>query len=148
VIALLVVGFRSKEEEDPLASRLSSYGTDMEVAANLEEIEMSVPFTERVLLPMAQSFARFTTQFTPAETLAKTQQQIILAGSPNGLTPALLWLARFAAMIGLAAFLTILFAATNQRTLFVILALVGGAAVGFMLPQMWLSSKITRRQQE
>src|SRR5690606_40696141 len=29
-----------------------------------------------------------------------------------------------------------------------ILALVGGAAVGFLLPQMWLSSKITRRQQE
>jgi tight adherence protein C len=148
VVGLLVVGLRNREEEDPLASRLSAYGSELEVSTNLEEIEMSVPFTERVLLPMAQSFAKFTTQFTPAETLAKTQQQITLAGSPKGLTPALLWTMRLGAMFGLSAFLTILTLITDQRTLFTILALVGGAAVGFLLPQMWLSSKITRRQQE
>lgn len=149
VIALLIVGLRNADEDsDPLAERLSEYGGAAEIAANLEEIEMSVPFTERVLMPVAQGMARFTTQFTPAETLEKTQKQLDLAGNPKGLTPSVMWVLRLGAMFGLSFLLFLVFVVTNQRTLFVILGVVGGALFGFFMPQMWLSSKITRRQQD
>lgn len=148
IIALIVVGMRQSDEVDPLAERLSEYGGSAEVAANLEEIEMSVPFTERVLMPLAQNLAKFTMQFTPAEALEKTQHQLELAGSPAGLTPSLVWALRFGAMIGLGAVMFVLLLVTGQKTLYVILAGVGGAAVGFFMPQLWLQSKIDRRQED
>ena len=146
-IILVIVGLRTSEEVDPLAERLSQYGGTAEIETNLEAIEMSVPFTERVLMPIAQALARFTTQFTPQEALQKTYRQLVLAGNPNNLTPAIFWLLRFFAMFGLGMLLFVLFVVTGQKPLFVILGGVGGAVAGFMLPQMWLSSKVKRRQE-
>jgi tight adherence protein C len=148
VIALLIVGFRNREEVDPLQERLSEYGGTEELTKNLEDIEMSVPFSERVLIPIASAMASFTTQFTPQETLEKTQKQLVLAGSPNNITPPVFWVMRFVAMIILGVVLLILFVVTKQKTLYIILGGVGGAALGFFLPQMWLGSKISRRQDE
>lgn len=148
VVALIIVGMRDSEDVDPLAERLSEFGGQAEIAANLEEIEMSVPFTERVLMPIAQQLAQFTMQFTPAEALEKTQNKLELAGSPNGLTPSIIWAMRFGAMIGLGLIMFILLLVTGQETLYVILAGVGGAAVGFFMPQLWLQSKIDRRQED
>ncbi len=147
MLGLIAVAVSSANQDaDPLADRLADYVSDThEVTANLEAIEMSVPFTQRVLLPLMQQIARFTTQFTPQETLQKTQKQLTLAGDPKGLTPSILWMMRFVAMIGMAILMVLLL--SRRGTLFALVGLVGGGAVGFMLPQMWLSSKITRRQQ-
>jgi len=147
-IGLIVVGMRRSQDVDPLAERLAEYGGLEEANANLETIEMSVPFSERVLMPIATGLAQFTSQFTPQETLQKTARQIELAGSPSNLTPALLWAMRFIAMFGLALMAVILFTSTNQKTLYIILGLIIGGVVGFMLPQMWLQSKVSRRQDE
>lgn len=148
VVALLIVGFRTSSDYDPLEERLAQYVGEAEVTTNLEQIEMSVPFTERVLLPMAQRFAQFTMQFTPQEALEKTHRQLDLAGSPPGLTPSLFWLLRFGAMFALSLILVIVLNISHQKPLFIILGLLGGAVIGFMLPQMWLASKIKRRQEE
>ena len=75
-------------------------------------------------------------------------RQIELAGNPNNLTPALFWAMRFIAMFALAVMAVLLFTSTNQKTLYIILGLLIGGLVGFMLPQMWLQSKVSRRQQE
>lgn len=139
IVGLIVVGMRnSRADYDPLAERLSEYGGAAEIEANLEEVEMSLPFTERVLIPLAQKFAQFTMQFTPAETLEKTQKKLDLAGNPPGWTPAVFWAARFGAMVGMGALLFLVFAVTKQKTSFIILGGLGGAALGFVLPQMVL----------
>lgn len=148
VVALIVAGLSRADDVDPLMERLSEYGAAADITTNLEEIEMSVPFTQRVLIPLAQRLANFTTQFTPAETLAKTQRKLDLAGNPRGLTPAIFWLLRLVALVLLGGLLFFVFVATNQETVFVLLGGIGGAVLGFILPTMWLSSKITRRQNE
>lgn len=148
-IGLLAVAITNKNKSDPLADRLAEYYTmDQQVSANLEEIEMSVPFTQRVIMPIMQNIARFTTQFTPKEALEKTQRQLDLAGNPNGLNPPVFWGIRFVAMVGLGLLLLFVFTITKQSTLYIILGLVGGGALGFMMPQMMLSSKIKRRQDD
>ena len=148
VVALLVIGFRNREEVDPLQERLAEYGGTEELTKNLEDIEMSVPFSERVLIPIATAMASFTTQFTPQETLENTQKKLVLAGNPSNITPPVFWVMRFVAMIGIGVVLLILFVVTKQKVLFIILGGMGGAALGFFLPQMWLGSKISRRQDE
>lgn len=145
-VALIIIGFRTTSEVDPLQERLSQYVGERELEVNLEQIEMSVPFSERVLVPLAQQLARFTSQFTPQETLEKTSHQLELAGDVGYLTPALLWLLRFIAMAFVGLALLIVLSATHQKTLLIIIGALGGAAAGFLLPQMWLMSKIKRRQ--
>ncbi|NDJ52816.1 MAG: type II secretion system F family protein [Chloroflexi bacterium] len=143
-IILIAVGVSNANEVDPLQERLADYATEEQVKVNLEEIEMSVPFTQRVLLPILRGIAAFTTQFTPEETLKKTEHQIEIAGSPNGMTPSVFWAMRFVAMLGLGPI-----GAWLGRS-YGVLGIVGGglglAAFGFMMPQMWLSSKVQRRQ--
>ena len=148
LVTLLVVGLRNRTESDPLADRLAEYGGEAELSANLEDIEMSVPFSQRVLLPLAQTVARFTTQFTPQETLEKTQKQLRLAGNPNGLTPSIIWFMRFGMAIFMGAGILTVLAVSKQKSLYIVVGTLIAILIGFMLPQMWLGSKIKRRQDE
>jgi tight adherence protein C len=129
-----------------LAERLADYAGQAEASANLEDIEMSVPFTQRVIMPIMQTIGNFMTQFTPQQTLEKTQQNLNLAGNPRGLTPPVFWVMRLAAMLGLGV-LMLLMMATQNNTLYLVGGGLGGAVIGYMMPQMWLTSRINRRQE-
>lgn len=146
-IGLIAVGITNRNQAvDPLSERLSDYIQGDQITANLEEIEMSVPFVQRVVLPVMQQIAKITTRFAPQEALQRTAHQLILAGSPSGLTPSVLWAMRFAAMIVVAILGAFMFGSGGAGKL--LLSIVGGGVLGFMLPQMWLKSKIDRRQAE
>jgi tight adherence protein C len=144
-IGLIAVGVSNSNQSDPLLDRLATYGAQEEVAENLEAIEMSIPFSQRVLLPIMQQVAKLTTSFTPQQALERTQRMLNLAGNPSGLTPSVMWTMRFISLIGLSGLMLLMFARRSPTML--LLGGVGGAVVGFMLPQMWLSSRVTRRQQ-
>jgi tight adherence protein C len=146
-IGLVAVGFVEEQDQDTLTKRLESYGASEEGASSLEEIEMSVPFAERVLLPVMQAIARFVTRFTPQQVLETTQHQIDLAGNPKSLTPAVLWTLRIALTLGLSPLLGFVFLMTKQGPIRMLAAFAGGAVVGFLLPPMWLRSRVSRRQQ-
>jgi len=147
-IGLIAVGVSNSNRVDPLEERLKEYGGTQEVAANLEQIEMSVPFSQRVLLPLMDQIARFTTQFTPQETLSNTQRRITLAGSPRGLTPSVFWAMRFGAAIGLSLLLIIVFSIARRPSVWIVGGGLVGAVLGYFLPFMWLQSKVRRRQDE
>jgi tight adherence protein C len=50
---LVFVGLRSPHDDDPLQMRLADYANRGEMAS-LEEIELSQPFTERIIYPLAE----------------------------------------------------------------------------------------------
>ncbi len=147
-IVLVIIGLSNRREADPLSERLALYSSGEEASANIEDIEMQVPFTQRVLLPIAQKLADFTTSFAPQQTLEKTQRLIVLAGSPKGLTPALFWVSRFVMMVVLAFLLLAVFSIANRPALWRILGFFGGGGFGFLMPWMLLRSKVKRRQDE
>ena len=144
-LGLVAVGVTNANKTDPLSDRLSDYAAQGEVTANLEDIEMSVPFAQRVLLPIMQAIANFTTQFTPQQTLEKTAQQIAMAGEPRGLTPSVFWAMRFAAMLVLG-FVMFLLMLSKNNFLYLIGGTLVGAVVGFFFPVLWLQSQINKRQ--
>jgi tight adherence protein C len=144
-IGLIAVGVTNANQADPLLDRLAEYGAQEEVMENLEAIEMSIPFSQRVLLPLMQQVAKVTTSFTPQQALERTQRMLDLAGNPSGLTPSVMWTMRFISLIGVAGLMILTFARRSPTML--VLGGVVGAVIGFMLPQMWLSSRVTRRQQ-
>ncbi|MBI4630221.1 MAG: type II secretion system F family protein [Chloroflexi bacterium] len=145
---LVLVGLRSPEAKDPLQSRLAEFGS-RERPVTLEEIEMSQPFSERVLLPIIRSVGQMTTRFTPEAALEATQHKLDLAGNPGNLDPKMFMAIRIIASVGLGFVLLLAFSLAPEPNWIQNLGLTGlFVALGYYLPELWLSSKITRRQDE
>lgn len=146
VIIVLVVVTARRKPGDSLQTRLAEYSM-RETPASLEEIELSMPFSERVITPLIQRAANFAVKFTPAKTLESTRHKLDLAGNPNNWTPSQFFGIRVIAAIGLGAliFLLMLVSKSQLGQMLGFTLLFG--AVGFMAPALWLGSKIRTRQQ-
>src|SRR5215211_3097410 len=83
--SLVYVGTKEDRGRDPLQERLAQYD-DKELPQSLEEIELSLSFKDRVLLPLMRQFAGITTKFTPQKQLEEARHQLELAGM--GMDPA------------------------------------------------------------
>jgi len=144
-VLLIMLGIASPRPADDVEARLVEYGGR---PVTLEEIELAQPFTRRVLVPMINASGRFASRFTPQRTMEATRHKLELAGNPNNWSPA-----QFVGVRGLAALLLggLTFVLTMlstvgalQRILFVLVM----GVLGFMLPSIWLSRRIRRRQHE
>ena len=147
-VILILVGMRdSRGDNDPLQSRLADFAERGE-AVSLEEIELSQPISERVLIPLARRFGDFATRFTPQNALQSVEHKLELAGNPRGLEPALFFALRFilAIVIGGALLFVFSIASIDWTWGRKLLITAGFAGIGFYLPEMLLTSKIQRRQ--
>src|SRR5512135_1968669 len=86
-IILIVVALGSRKPGDALSARLAEYSM-RETPATLEEIELSMPFSERVLTPMVRRASMFMVRFTPSQSLESTRHNLDLAGNPSNWTPS------------------------------------------------------------
>src|SRR5260221_4189527 len=77
--ALIYVGMRENSGADPLQARLAEYA-DREVPATLEDLEMSLSFRDRVVMPLVKGLATMLTRFTPEQQVDATRKQLGLAG--------------------------------------------------------------------
>ena len=144
-IVLVVVGMSAPDPQQTLQQRLAEYGA-RETPATLEEIELSLPFSQRVVVPLLNNIAQFVARFTPQRSLESARHSLELAGNPYNLTASQFWAVRAAAAIILGVLIAVLMFVTNaawtQRILYPIIA----AALGFFLPVLWLSSQVSRRK--
>ncbi len=147
-VVLVIVGLREGGQSvDPLEMRMAEYVESGDLTS-LEEIEMSQPLSERVIIPLARKLGELALRFTPQNALEQTEHKIELAGNPRGLEPTTYWAARFAAAIGFAAMLLFIYSvgsldwSLGRKTLVIVLF----TALGFYIPEMLLTSRINRRQ--
>jgi tight adherence protein C len=103
-IILVIVGLRAPQDQDPLQTRLAEFST-RERPLTLEEIELSQPFSQRVLLPNLRRLGQFAARFTPQSSLESIQHQLDLAGNPRGIEPTSFWAARIVATVVLGGFI-------------------------------------------
>lgn len=144
-LILIIVGLGSRKPGDSLQSRLAEYSL-REQPATLEEIELSLPFTERVLAPMVRQSSEFALRFTPARSLEAARHNLDLAGNPNNWSAQEFFGVRALAMVVLAVLIFILLTVTKAETGLVVLLTVAFAALGFFLPALWLGGKIRSRK--
>ena len=148
-LALVAVGMRDKSPSDPLQARLAEFA-ERGQTASLEEIELSQPLSERIIIPLARKFGEFATRFTPQNAIQATARKLELAGNPKGLEPSIFWALRFVLAIGLGGFLLFIFSIGSigwplSRKLMII---AGAAMFGFYMPELLINSKIARRQKD
>ncbi|MCC7449416.1 MAG: type II secretion system F family protein [Anaerolineae bacterium] len=143
---LIYVGFRDNANQDPLQARLAEYG-DRELPASLEDLELSLSFRDRVLVPMFKMLANMVTKFTPEQQIESTRKQLELAGKAQTTDARTFFGTRImlTVLLGGGAFFLFFFV-SKQTPLNAILLTVGGAALGYFLPALQLRGQISRRQ--
>lgn len=146
---LISIGMRDANNEDPLQARLADFAARGEMAS-LEEIELSQPLSDRVIIPAARRLGEVVSRFTPQNALKSTAHKLELAGNPKGLDPALFWALRFVMSFGLGGFLLFIFSIGSIKWSWglKLMIVAGIIAVGFYLPDLLITSKIQRRQKE
>jgi tight adherence protein C len=150
-IAVVVFSLRRNtagEEDDPLQERLAEFIQRGDVTS-LEEIELSQPFSERVIIPVIRRVGEFSARFTPQKAIQDTARKLELAGNPWPIDAATFLAIRFILAVVLGGFLVavvLISPPSNPNDNFMY---IGGATfAGFFLPHLLLTSRITRRQKE
>jgi tight adherence protein C len=148
-VVLVIIGIRNPEAQterliDERLDVISQSGEQID----LESIEMSQPFSERVILPIARKLGEFAIRFTPQNWLSSISRKLELAGSPSKLDPSMYLSLQFICAAGLGVLMivvtSVLFEGFSLGEKFLYSAL--GFLLGFFLPQIYLSSLITKRQ--
>ena len=150
-IVLVLIGVRNpgNYDDQELQARLDEFNQRGE-QVDLEKIEMSRPFSERIIYPVARKLGEVAIRFTPQNAMISIARNLELAGNPSKLDPTMFLALQFilAALIG--GLLILVFSiggstfSAGQRIMFSI----GGFVIGFYMPTLWLKSKIGRRQKE
>jgi tight adherence protein C len=145
-IALVRWGLRIPTGSGDIQVRLEEYASRSAAPLTLEEIELSQPFTQRVIRPMLLTLARGFSRLSPAKSRAAAEHQLELAGKPNnwGATEFFGLRVFVALVVGAFVFLLAMFSSPGWAIIYA----VGGALVGFFMPALWLRSKIRQRQDE
>ena len=148
-IILIIVGIRSPQGSDPLEERLAEYAARGETVS-LEEIELSQPFSQRIIIPIAKRMGEFVMRFTPQNAITSMSKKLEMAGNPGNMDPAVMFALRFLGIPFGAIFIILDYIAVpgsfmdGKGLLFGLPA----AIFGFYLPDMLLQSRIDRRQKE
>ena len=151
--ALVILGLRAS------SSAAAGGGGDIQVRLEefagrttpltLEEIELSQPFSQRVIRPNLIRLGNALGRLSPSKSRAAAELQLERAGRPYG------WGAT--EFFGMRVFVAVVFAvlaflitaiSPSAGILGRIIAPVLGGLIGFLLPILWLRSKINRRKKE
>lgn len=144
-IIILFVGVAAPRPADRVYDRVSEYGAS---AVTLEELELSQPFSERVMKPMLRGIADTIARLSPNRNMAAMRRRLDMAGRPYGWGPT-----EFMGVRGLAAvigfflpflLMTLTGASLTNRIMFPLIL----GAVGYLAPVLWLNGRIRRRQSE
>jgi tight adherence protein C len=139
-VLLVTVGVASRPSEDAVQARLSQLVVQ---PRTLEDMEMQLPFYERVMRPAVQRLARLGRR-QEGGMVARIDAKLQRAGYPGGLRGAdwigvkLLSLIVFA-VVGLL--LGLLFGGGVTMLLFAVV----GAMIGYIAPEFWLGKKVAAR---
>lgn len=147
-VSLVIVGMRNRKLETPFEERLNEYISRGE-EITLEEIELSQPITERILVPIIHKIGELTEKFTPQKAIEQVEIQLELAGNPPGIDPTIFWASRFIAAIGIGGLLLFVFSMGSMDWSWGRKLLMTGifSIIGYFMPQLLLQSKINTRQE-
>jgi tight adherence protein C len=145
--ALIRIGLRAPTGSGDIQVRLEEYGGRTAAPLTLEEIELSQPFSQRVIRPMLVTLSKQFSKLSPAKSRAAAEKQLELAGRPNN------WGAT--EFLGLRIFVGIIlgvliFLVTSISFGFIqaVGASLLAVLLGYLAPLLWLRSKIRQRQSD
>lgn len=144
-VILVVVGMRAPEPTDPIQERLAELSV-REEPMTLEEIELSLAFYQRIILPFFNRIGQFSSRFTPQATLQGARKKLEMAGNPMQMDPAFFLAMRSVLAVVFGGVLFAVFALTKRNWAQGLAVSALFVAIGFYFPDLWLTSRIRQRQ--
>ncbi|MEP7158576.1 MAG: type II secretion system F family protein [Chloroflexota bacterium] len=143
-VLLVFWAIAGSKQMDPVQARLSQLGSMQ--ARTLEEIELQQPIFERTLRPMAARLSGLAQRFASPTRMSRTEKRLTMAGNPGDLRTIdflgmKLVIAGLAGAVSFALFGLLL--GTPGLGFFVAM---GAGGIGFIVPEIWLSRRIKKRQ--
>ncbi len=144
-VLLCFVGLAFMRSTNEMQERMEKYSGV--AAISVEERELQVPFSQRIVQPMLRRTLKLFAWVLPNKRIAGLQHRLHIAGNPSNITTA--------DFIGLKGWTTILmggvfglyaWAAGGEMTLTMWLLGFVFVFIGFQLPDIWLSRQIKSRQ--
>jgi tight adherence protein C len=127
--------------------RLEEYAGRSAAPLTLEEIELSQPFSQRILRPILLKLAQAFSKLSPSKTKAEVELKLEMAGRPNNWGATEFAGIRIFAALALGALVFLV--AWVAKGIAIGMPVGGiGAAIGYFLPILWLRSKTQKRQGE
>ena len=149
-ILVVIAGIKKSKsaEEDPLAERLAEFSQRGEVVS-LEQIELSQPLSDRVLMPILRRLGEVSTRFTPQHVVDQTRKRLELAGNPGRMDASAFLIMHFVAavLLGGLIFLISLFSVSFTLPVKIIIIAVF-TLLGYFLPDLLIRSRINSRQKQ
>ena len=149
-VMLVIVGIRKakSQEDDPLAERLAAYSQRGETVS-LEELELSQPFSQRVVMPIMHRLGEISSRFTPQHVVEQTRIRLEMAGNPGRMDASTFMFLHFvsAGIFGGLVFMLSLFSRTYTLPIKLVIVLVF-TILGYFFPDLWIRSKINSRQKQ
>ncbi len=150
-IFLTVIGLRNPGASDDrlLESRLEELNQSEE-PVTLRKLELSQPFRDRVIFPVAQKFGDLAIRFTPQNARQSIEKKLELAGASSKMDPTIILFLQFIGMVFFGGVVMFVLSIGSLDWPFgrkLIVAFVFGL-IGFYFPNLMLSSQISRRQKE
>src|SRR5512135_2736746 len=144
-VILVFLGLTIPGQPSRVQERLQTYGSR---PRTLAEMELDMPFSERVALPMIRGMSNFISRFTPQRNVEDLKRKLEMAGNPNDWTTAdFLGVRGLGALVlGILVFVPALL--VRAPALQMIGAVAGAAFLGFELPLFWLNYKIGQRKHD
>jgi len=143
-VILVFAGFMGREKAPSMESRIQDFRSQA-VAELEDEMDLTVPFADRVLRPAVEGLAHAARSILPASVLADIEKQLEMSGSPMRLnTYVTFWVSSFATLggLGLLMFVALPADLLLQKTA----AMFVFVLIGFIFPRMWLKGKVKARQ--
>lgn len=142
-ILVLFYGLAAAKRPGLVEERLKEFAGR---APTLEELELQLPFVDRVIRPAIISLAKMLSRWAPQTSMQRMRNNLIVAGNPAGLHAAEFF--GLKALLGIvmgvgAGFLLMLIHAPILLVLVLAFAL---GALGFFFPSAWLGRKVKDRQ--
>jgi tight adherence protein C len=144
-VVLVVAGIRSPEAKNSIQDRLATYTErERDEVVTLEEIELSERFQERILIPTLNRIGKLAARFTPQATSESTKKKLETAGLQ--VDPSFFLSLRFVLAGLFGGAILIVYLVTGRNFLQGLGLSVLFAALGFFFPDLWLRSRVARRQ--
>lgn len=148
---LVVIGIRNPYSENDmrLFDRLDEFSKSG-VQVDLEKLELSLPFTERVIYPLARKLGEITLRFTPQNWLSRINRRLELAGRSSRMDATVFLTLQFilGILIGGLTFTLLKLLGNNIPSGRIFLFTLVLTLIGFYMPHFQLSSSITKRQKQ
>ncbi|MGC9523159.1 MAG: type II secretion system F family protein [Anaerolineae bacterium] len=148
-MAFVWLALAPSSERATAEGRLEGYLRGRDI---IEETEMSRSFLRRALIPFFRQILQLLANLTPMRDVARVQRMLMEAGSPAGLTAADIFGLQILAGVAFGGLYVLALRLLGQlATTPTLIAIRNGALlvlIGFLLPRVWLRTKVNQRKHE